>query len=104
MIDTPSTWTMEHLRGAQRLAQEDADTMERLSRLIRAKSPLLTDREELECDECGTTLPPTSRSNLCGRCQNRAWMRENRKPMTQEQRDRLNALRRARRAGRVEAP
>lgn len=92
-----STWTQEHLRGAQRLAQQDAETMERLSRLLRAKHSAVTDSEETTCEGCECPLPPTNRSGFCKACLNREWMRNNRKGRTDEQKARKNELRRERR-------
>lgn len=81
-LSAPSTWTQEHLRGAQRLAQQDEADRERLDRLIRRGAGNVGDDGSvvaLFCKECGDECRPNSTVEICDRCRNRLWMREARK-------------------------
>lgn len=82
MIDTVSTWTMEHLRGAQRLALEDEAARARLDRLIHSGAGNVGDDGcvvAVFCTECGDECRPNTTLEVCDRCRKRNWMRESRK-------------------------
>lgn len=62
----PSTWVVSHLRGAAKLALEDAETSERLARQVKAS--IGSDREPGRCYRCGRAKPRASTLAACERC------------------------------------
>ncbi len=76
MIDTgTSTWVVSHLKGAAKLAAEDAETSERLSRQIRAYKT--SERDDCACG-CGKLLPPGFSGDMLIGCRKRLWTRQDR--------------------------
>lgn len=102
----PSTWIMSHLRGAEKLAREDAETSERLARQVKAS--IGSDREPGRCYRCGRAKPRASTLAACENCRERdarekrsrilsedakerAERLEKRRAVEKERRDRLKA-------------
>lgn len=79
MHQTESTWVVAHLRSAERLAREDAETSERLARQIQAGLDA-SDREQGICTSCGRIIPRLSNHSKCESCREReARRRRNRR-------------------------
>lgn len=103
-IDSEQTKAFLDVRIAEVFQPADSERMEALNRLIALEDELGIVEPGDVCDcGCGRELPPGSRSHMLRSCANRIWMRENRKPMTEAQKARKNALRRAQRAARAES-
>jgi hypothetical protein len=79
MIDTVSTWTVEHLDGYRRLTHDDAVRSETLrDQMARDLAHYQGKDEPSRCESCQADLAPTMRATLCTSCRKREWMRANR--------------------------
>lgn len=81
-------WSDDNRSGAfdlarQRLAEADAKRSAELDAQI-ARQKGVDDRGERRCADCHQMLRRTQAGDLCDRCYNRRWMRENRRkvPLT----------------------
>lgn len=66
-----SAWTVEHLRGTERLARQDAADMARLNR-IHQETRSQYGTAPRACIDCKSEIHPNCTTGLCVRCQTRA--------------------------------
>lgn len=90
MHDNPSTWIMEHLRGAQRIAAEDARRSEELARQVKAS--IGSDREPGRCYRCGREQPRASKLAACEQCREKDAREKRTRILSEDAKERAERL------------
>lgn len=86
----PSTWIISHLRGAQRIAAEDARRSEELARQVKAS--IGSDREPGRCYRCGRAKPRASTLASCENCRERDAREKRSRILSEDTKERAERL------------